>query len=338
MRIPFSELQNQLERVLLQLGFTPDRARDCARLFAETDRDGVYSHGLNRFPRFLEYIDKGYVKVDAEAEKVAGMGGLEVWDGHLGPGNLNAQAAMARAIALSQAHGIGAVALRNSNHWMRGGSYGWQAAEAGCAAICFTNTIPNMPPWGGKTPTLGNNPLIVAVPRPNGRHLVLDMALSQFSYGKLEGTAAAAAAGKKLPVPGGFDSNGQLTDDAQEILQSNRVLPVGFWKGAGLSLVLDLLGSILSGGKPSVDIGAQGAEFGVCQVFICLQPHVATSAEAVETLIQHALHFVKSSQVVNAESEILYPGENALRTRLENMKTGIPVNEQVWKQVLQYGQ
>lgn len=205
MRVPFPELKKQLERVLLGLGFPSNRARDCARLFAETDRDGVYSHGLNRFPRFLEYISKGYVDIHAEPRLVSGMGSLEVWDGCLGPGNLNARMAMARAIDLARLQGIGAVALRNTNHWMRGGSYGWQAAEAGYIGICFTNTIPNMPPWGGKTPTLGNNPLIIAVPRPDGRHVVLDMAMSQYSYGKLE---VMGKANKKLPVPGGFDAGG----------------------------------------------------------------------------------------------------------------------------------
>jgi 3-dehydro-L-gulonate 2-dehydrogenase len=333
MRVPFSELQAQLERVLLQVGFTPDRARDCARLFAETDRDGVYSHGLNRFPRFLEYIRKGYVDTQAQAEKVSGLGALEVWDGKLGPGNLNAWAAMTQAIALARQHGVGCVALRNTNHWMRGGSYGWQAAAAGCVGICFTNTIPNMPPWGGKTPALGNNPLIIAVPRPDGRHVVLDMAMSQFSYGKLE---VMMAQGKKLPVPGGYDASGNLTDNPGAIHQTGRVLPVGFWKGAGLSLVLDLLASILSGGKPAVEIGAQGDEYGVSQVFICLQPDRSVHADYIEKVIREALHFAKSSQQVSARSEILYPGEKVLRTRHENMEAGIPVNEEVWEQVLRY--
>jgi 3-dehydro-L-gulonate 2-dehydrogenase len=334
MRVPFPELKKQLDRVLLQVGFSPDRARVCARLFAETDRDGVYSHGLNRFPRFLEYIRQGQVDIHAEPEQVAGLGALEVWDGKRGPGNLNARVAMSRAIDLARLQGIGAVALRNTNHWMRGGSYGWQAAEAGCVGICFTNTIPNMPPWGGKTPTLGNNPLIISVPRSDGWHVVLDMAMSQFSYGKLE---VVGAAGKKLPVPGGYDAAGNLTDDARAIAASGRVLPVGFWKGAGLSLMLDLLASILSGGKPAVEIGAQGVESGVSQVFICLQPYLSNQADYVEGVIQHVLSFVKSSQQVNAQSEILYPGENVMRTRLENLEDGIPVNEDVWQQVLDYG-
>ena len=92
---------------------------------------------------------------------------------------------MERAIALGREHGVGCVAMANTNHWMRGGTYGWQAAEAGMIGICWTNTMPNLPPWGGAERVIGNNPLIIAVPRANGP-VVLDMAMSQFSYGALK--------------------------------------------------------------------------------------------------------------------------------------------------------
>src|SRR5439155_10919673 len=112
---------------------------------------------------------------------------LERWDGRRGPGNLNAYESMARAIAMARDHGIGCVALANTNHWMRGGTYGWQAADAGVIGICWTNTLANLPPWGAAEPRIGNNPLVIAVPRrgSGGAHVVLDMAMSQFSYGAL---------------------------------------------------------------------------------------------------------------------------------------------------------
>ena len=112
---------------------------------------------------------------------------------------------MARAIALSREHGIGCVAMANTNHWMRGGTYGWQAADAGVIGICWTNTMPNVPPWGGAEPAIGNNPLVIAVPRAKG-HVVLDMAMSQFSYGALE---SYRKRGELLPVEGGFDARGK---------------------------------------------------------------------------------------------------------------------------------
>jgi 3-dehydro-L-gulonate 2-dehydrogenase len=150
LRVPFDELCGALRRAMEGLGLKGKRAELCARLFAETTRDGVYTHGLNRFPRFVETVKNGSVIVDAESVKTAGMGAIERWDGRSGVGNLNAWASMQRAMELAKTHGIGGVALANTNHWMRGGSYGWQAVENGMFAICWTNTLANLPAWGAK--------------------------------------------------------------------------------------------------------------------------------------------------------------------------------------------
>src|SRR6202165_5100698 len=135
---------------------------------------------------------------------------------------------------------------------MRGGSYGWQAADAGVIGVCWTNTMPNLPPWGASEPRLGNNPLVIAVPRAEG-HIVLDMAMSQFSYGTLE---SFRMRGEQLPVTGGFDLDGKLSSDPGAIEASRRPLPIGYWKGSGLSLMLDMLAALLSGGQATHQIKA----------------------------------------------------------------------------------
>ena len=330
MRIPFETLQQELQRVLVKYGFTPERAHLSARLFAETDLDGVYSHGINRFPRLIQYIQKGYVQPTAEPTIKAKLGNFEAWDGQLGPGNLNAYQAMDRAIALAKKNGLGSVALRNTNHWLRGGSYGWQAANAGCIGICFTNTMANMPPWGGTLPALGNNPFIMAVPQSAGKHVVLDMAMSQFSYGKLQ---TYTEAGKELPVPGGYNAAGELTRNASEIQASERALPIGFWKGAGLSLLLDLVAGMLAGGRTTADINALPDEYGVSQVFICFDVNQMQDQSFTDNLIQNALNYLKASPLVKPNEEILYPGERVWHTRAENTRRGIPVDAKVWQQV-----
>ena len=184
-RIPYATLQAEFKRILLSLGFNDQKAEDCATIFADNSRDGVYTHGLNRFPRFVNNIMEGLVNSDAEPELESEKGLIERWNGNFAPGMLNARFCMDRAIQLAKENGLSCVTIRNTNHWMRGGTYGWQAAEAGCIGICFTNATALMPPWGGIDPRLGNNPIIIAVPRKAG-HVVLDMALSQYSGGQLE--------------------------------------------------------------------------------------------------------------------------------------------------------
>ena len=330
MRVPFDELFGTFQKILVGLGFAPDRAELCARLFAETTRDGVYSHGLNRFPQFVRMIKNGVVVAKGEPRLVASAGALERWEGDHGPGNLNAWHCMDRAIALSRQHAISCVALANTNHWMRGGTYGWQAAEAGLIGICWTNTLANLPPWGATDPRAGNNPLVLAVPRTNG-HVVLDFAMSQFSFGTL---ASYQRRGEQLPVPGGFDSAGSLTCNPAAIEFSKRALPIGYWKGSGLALLLDLICTTLSGGSATHQIPDEPErETGQSQVFIAIDPAGLPSDRPASTI---ADEIIASFQLPKSGpgARIRYPGERVLETRMQNLAEGIPVDPQIWSEVL----
>jgi 3-dehydro-L-gulonate 2-dehydrogenase len=329
LRVQYDELFEVLLGALLKHGFEQQRARLCAQLFAEASRDGVYSHGLNRFPQFIRMIRSGIIDVYAEPQLVASFGLLERWDGRRGPGNLNAHRCMERAISLSQESGIGCVALANTNHWMRGGSYGWQAADAGVIGICWTNTLPNLPPWGASDPRVGNNPLIIAVPRKKG-HVVLDMAMSQFSYGAL---TSYRMRGEQLPVDGGFDVTGHLTRDPVAIETSKRPLPIGYWKGSGLALMLDIVAALLSGGSATFQIPAEPErETKLSQLFIAIAPHSLGQSESADNIADQILDYLHSSAVGSGE-RVRYPGERVLQTRKENLQNGVPVEPTIWREV-----
>jgi 3-dehydro-L-gulonate 2-dehydrogenase len=330
LRVPYSDLYAALLRAMEVLGLRGGQAQLCARLFSETTRDGVYTHGLNRFPRFAEMVGNGSVDVNAAAVRVAGAGALERWDGRRGPGNLNAYAAMERAISLAREFGLGGVALANTNHWMRGGSYGWLAAEAGVFAVCWSNTPANLPAWGSATPTLGNNPLVIAVPRPEseGRHVVLDMAMSQFSYGTL---AAYAARGEALPVPGGYDAADELTRDAAAIERSQRALAIGYWKGSGLSLVLDMLAAMFSGGLATHELPREPArESGSSQFFLAIDPSSFAGSAELKRIADGIVGSLRAATSVDPARPVRYPGEETLRVREENLRLGVPVDPGRW--------
>ena len=326
MRVSLEEMTAEFERVLLKKGFTPKLAAINATLFAENSRDGVYTHGLNRFPRAIEYIDKGWIKVNEVPEKIAGIGAFEQWNGNCGIGPSNAKTCMERAIELAKTHGIGLVALQNTTHWMRGGAYGLQAAEAGCVGICFTNTIPNMPPWGAVDNRIGNNPIAIAIPR-EGCNVMLDMAMSQFSFGAIE---KLTKEGKSLPVPGGYNREGELTTNPAEIWETQRPLSIGFWKGSGLSIVLDMLASGLSGGSSTYDLSLQPAEFAISQIFIAINA-TGDIRKQLDESVEETLAYIKAADKADGVNEIFFPNERSHRTRLDNIANGIPVDEDYWR-------
>lgn len=334
MRIPYQQMKETFKKILLNHQVNPKSAAIAAENFAQSSADGIYSHGVNRFPRLVSYLEKGLIDANAEPECIARIGSMERWDGHLGLGNVNAHLAMEHACETAKAAGIGIVAIGNTNHWMRGGAYGWQAARHGCIGICWTNTAPNMPVWGGKNAKIGNNPFVISIPRSNGAHMVFDCAMSQFAYGKIE---MARMKGEALPVPGGWDRQGSITTDPAEIEATQRVLPIGYWKGSGLSMMLDLVAAILSGANTVTDIGRKYTEeIGLSQVLIAIDPTQFHAADTTDSIIERVVQDIKSSERVSPDTQIRYPGERERKTRAEHMENGIPVLDDVWNQILAF--
>ena len=331
-RITAEEMKRLFIDILLQQEFTEDKAFRCASVFTDNSLDGVYTHGVNRFPRFVQYVKDGFIKVNEVPSLQNKFGGIEQWNGNLGPGILNAIHATETVMALAKQNGIGCVALNNTNHWMRGGTYGWQAAKAGYVFIAWTNTIANMPAWGAKDARLGNNPLVIALPY-NDEAIVLDMAMSQYSFGAME---SAAMNGEKLSVYGGFDNDGSLTSDPAAVLESLRTLPIGYWKGAGLSLLLDLLATILSGGLATYEITKQEVEYGLSQIFIAIDISKLGNYSSVKKVIEGILNDYHRSVPIDESKKIMYPGERALQTRENNLSYGIPVLKKVWNEIVSF--
>ena len=323
LNISASDLKKEFYRILIATGFDEQKASACAEVFTDNSIDGVYSHGVNRFPKFIAMVKAGAVDPSVEAVAKNKIGNVEQWDGRKGPGIVNAIKCTDRAVELAKSGGIGCVALAHTNHWMRGGTYGWRAAKAGCIFIGWSNTIANTPAWGAINHKLGNNPLVIGIPY-KGEAIVLDMAMSQFSYGAME---MYDLKNEKLPVHGGYDTKGRLTTDPKEITMSQRTLPIGYWKGSGLSLLLDILAVSLSGGLSVAEVTKQEHETNLSQVFICIESF------SNDALVKNILEDFKSSLPENPDRPVRYPGENVLKTREKNLVEGVPVLRSIWDEI-----
>jgi 3-dehydro-L-gulonate 2-dehydrogenase len=310
-------------------GVAPERAATCARIIAQSTFDGIESHGIRRLLPLVAALRSGEIDGAAVPEPVSSHGAIEVWDGKLGIGPLNATFATGRAMALAGEHGIGCAGLRNTTHWLRAATYGRQAVESGFALICWTNTISNMGAWGAADRSVGNNPMVIAVPHRE-RPLVLDMAMSQYSLGSIH---LAAERGKTLEVPGGYDEAGELSNDPKRIIESGRVLPAGFWKGSGLAILLDALAVLLTGGNSTAAFDRMGSERGVSQVFLAFDPAHAAGGATTEALVGEVTAALGRATPLDASRPVHYPGEGTLERRRRNMEHGVEVERELWERI-----
>ena len=307
-------------------------ARRFAEIFAGNSLDGVYSHGMNRYPRYLSDMQSGLCDAKVtQAERVSGLGGLEVWDAHFGVGPLIAQQMAERAIELAKTHGIACVALRNNSHWLRAGRYGLMMADAGMMGLCMTNTCMNLVAYGAKEPSTGNNPITIAIPRRAGS-LVMDMAVSQYAFGKLE---IMAQEGGMLDTPCGYDTDGNLTCDPKKIVKSGLMTPMALWKGSALSIMIDLMVSMLSLGRTSLAIGTPAdGEKGMSQMFVCMNPAAVIDMDKAEAQMEKTIAFLNSLEPKDGVHGVHAPGENLEKTRARNRERGIPVTEDTWQKIV----
>lgn len=197
--------------------------------------------------------------------------------------------------------------------------------------MCWINTESCMPLWGSVEPSVGNNPFCIGIPHKDG-NIVLDMAMSQYAYGKLQ---VMRLAGKQLPYPGGFDKDGNLTSDPGAIEESMRILPTGYWKGSSMALVLDMAAAMLSGGRSGdqMDDEGRGSCTGCSQIFIAFDPYLFSSEKEVEEMLTRRIDRVHHAKPQREGDTVSYPGERTAATRAEHLANGVEVDESVWNEV-----
>jgi LDH2 family malate/lactate/ureidoglycolate dehydrogenase len=186
---------------------------------------------------------------------VEDSGAVAVLDGGNGLGPVAARRAMLLALDKAAAFGLGAVGVRNGNHFGAAGYYAALALERGMLGLATSNAAAIMAPPGGTTPVVGNNPLAVAAPAGQAPFL-LDIALSTVSYGRIR---MAAEQGLRIPDDWAMTAAGQPTTDPVAAI-AGLLTPFGGHKGFGLAVVVELLSAVLTGAALSWRVGqAQAA-------------------------------------------------------------------------------
>jgi LDH2 family malate/lactate/ureidoglycolate dehydrogenase len=321
-----AELEDFVAALFAAAGLGRQDAAIVAYCLVEADARGVVSHGVGRVPVYLERLRAGHVKAKPQMliEELAPAAAR--LNGDNGLGFVVARRAMSEAIARGRLCGIGIVFAHHSNHFGMAASYLLQAIDAGMAAFVFTNASPAMPVWGGSTPFLGTSPFAFGAPGGvRAPPIVLDMATSVVARGKIR---RAVTRGETIPEGWALDAQGRPTTDARKAYEG-LILPLGGPKGSGLSLMMEVLGGVMSGSAFGGEVGNQYSDprpQNVGHAFIAVKPDLAMSADLYRERLDALVARAKATNRADEDQPILMPGEPEAMMAEQRRRDGIPLS------------
>jgi L-2-hydroxycarboxylate dehydrogenase (NAD+) len=318
--------------MLERAGASREQAEVTAQVLAEGDLRGFASHGLLRLPYILRALRRGTINGKANIRIVRETASTALIDGDHGLGHYVASEAMKLAIEKAKRTGVGAVGVRNTNHFGIAGYYAEMAIKEGLVGIVTTTTDALVHPWGGVEPVLGTNALAVAIPaKPTP--ILLDMAMSVAARGKI---VKALKEGRPIPESWAIGPDGRPTTDPKEALRG-ALSPFGGVKGYGLCLILEILAGPLVGAAAGKEVvGTLEPVEGYStkgDFMIAIDPAAFVAPEEFEQRVAAFIRQIKESKKAPGVDEILLPGEPELRTRERRLREGIPISDEVWAEL-----
>jgi LDH2 family malate/lactate/ureidoglycolate dehydrogenase len=314
-----TRLESLISNVYAHASFPVSDATRLAKALVDADLRGVHTHGSRFVPIYLQNLRESSLKARPEVLTLRDDGTTVAMDADNGEGHVVAYRATELAIERAREHGICTITVRRIGHVGALAYYSQAVADAGCIGFSATNGGVAMIPPGGREKICGLNPLSWAVPTRRPWSVNLDMATSVVAGGKLR---IAQGRGEKIPLGWAVDPDGNPTTDPVLGFQGG-LLPVGGPKGYGLSIIIDVLVGVLSGGRFGRDLGAPGSGFIIQAIdierFMPLEEFKARMEELIAQL--------KGSALAPESKGIFLPGEIEYNLKMERLAKGIPLDD-----------
>ena len=301
-------------------GFSAEQASQTADLLVWANLRGIDSHGVLRIPRYVEMCELGLINATAAPREVAGRGAIRVIDADRAPGAHGMNLAATTAISLAETHGIGWCVVRAITHAGAIGYYAEQVARRGFVAIVMTASKPLMVYYGAKGEAVSTNPLAIAAPTADAENpLILDMSTAAVALGKI---MAAKDGGQPIPVGWAVDKDGLETTDPAT---AKAVLPMAGPKGSGLSLMIEVLASVMSG-NPLITVALKtGSDPGGNGLVAALDPTAFGDGFRLGVAVQELCDTIKALPPVSETTPVWLPGERSHEAMRTRRAEGIPV-------------
>jgi LDH2 family malate/lactate/ureidoglycolate dehydrogenase len=326
-RVSAERLARFAATVLAAVGVPDADARLVADSLVTADLWGHQSHGVLRLSWYVNRIRSGVMRPVTVPENVTDTGALAIVDGHDGVGQVLAAFAAQDAVRRAREHGVGVVAVRNSNHFGTAAYFTRMAAREGCVALLTTNASPAMAPWGGRRKTVGTNPWSIAAPA--GRHdvIVMDIANTAVARGKVY---LAKQRGEAIAPGWAIDADGVPTTDPTAAI-GGVILPMAGHKGYAIALMMDVLSGVLTGSAFGAAVNGPyqfDRRSGCGHLFIALDLAAFGDRDGFTARMEQLVDEVKSVPRAPAVDEILVPGELEARAASENAEHGLTLPDQ----------
>ena len=325
-------LRDLTSQVLQAAGALSSEAESVAGALVESNLAGHDSHGVLRIPEYVGWMEQQLVSVGAHAQITKDSEAFAVIDGGWGFGQVIGREAMHVAIQKAGASGVGIISVSKCCHLGRVGDYPLMAADKEMVAVMFVNTHGGgklVAPWGGRERRLSANPIAAAIPRKDTWPILLDISTSSIAEGKVRGIF-----NRRASVPPGLiiDHAGNPTTDPAKFYgpPEGALLPFGGHKGYALGFLTDILAGALSGaGCSRKDTSRVGNAF-LCVV---IDPDQFRAEDDFTQDVEGLIEFVKSSALAPGSDVILIPGELEAQEKARREKSGIPIDNETWKQI-----
>jgi LDH2 family malate/lactate/ureidoglycolate dehydrogenase len=326
--IPFDELSSFAESILRAVHVPEHKARLVATSLVAANLRGVDSHGVQMLPYYIEQLEAGDMSKTADGRVISEIGSSLVYDGENGIGQSIAETCCAHGIRIARQHGMSMVVARESNHFGAAAYWAQRYASEGLIGIVMCNASRMVPPWQGKQPRVGTNPICMAV--PGGRWL-LDMATTTVAVGKIY--KASINGQDTIPEGWAMDAEGVPTTSVSAAL-AGLISPLGGYKGSGLAMMTEILCAVLSGGAMGNELGRirdRGRPVRVSQMFLGIDVARFMPLDEFIARMQKLAESIKSTPPAKGYQEVLVAGEPEWRMEEERRANGIPVEEGTWK-------
>jgi LDH2 family malate/lactate/ureidoglycolate dehydrogenase len=316
--------------VFEKLGLPREDAQIAADAIVGSNLRGVDTHGVIRMLVYSQKLRGGYVSTKPKLHPVRETKGTALIDGGNGLGQIVGYRAMETAIRKAKDVGVSCVTVRNSNHFGTCAHYSMLALQHDMIGLAFTNASAQIAPTGGAQKVLANNPWSVAVPAGQRFPVVLDMANSVVARGKIR---MAAKEGKPIPPDWAVDKNGKPTTDPKAALEGF-LLPVGGYKGYGITLIVDLLTGVLADscyGPRVQGLDVVEAVGGVGHTFMAVDVAAFDDISAFKARMDGYIAEIKDSKKAAGVEQIYLPGELEFLKEQERRQKGIPLHANIVK-------